>query len=96
MLGECMDALAIRPDGIYVDGTAGGAGHSCEIAKRLGPSGQLIALDKDPDAIAVATQRLSDYPMAQVVQSDFAEMDHVLDELHIEKIDGVLLDLRCV
>ncbi len=93
MLGECMDALAIRPDGIYVDGTAGGAGHSCEIAKRLGPSGQLIALDKDPDAIAVATQRLSDYPMAQVVQSDFAEMDHVLDELHIEKIDGVLLDL---
>lgn len=93
MLGECMDALAIRPDGIYVDGTAGGAGHSCEIAKRLGPSGQLIALDKDPDAIAVATQRLSGYPVAQVVQSDFAEMDHVLDELHIEKIDGVLLDL---
>ncbi len=93
MLGECMDALAIRPDGIYVDGTAGGAGHSCEIAKRLGPSGRLIALDKDPDAIAVATQRLSDYPMAQVVQSDFAEMDHVLDELYIEKIDGVLLDL---
>ena len=93
MLGECMDALAIRPDGIYVDGTAGGEGHSCEIAKRLGPSGRLIALDKDPDAIAVATQRLSDYPMAQVVQSDFAEMDHVLDELHIEKIDGVLLDL---
>ena len=60
LLQECMDGLNIRPDGIYVDGTAGGAGHSCEIAKRLDPQkGRLIAIDKDPDAIETATRRLA-------------------------------------
>ena len=92
LLNECITSLNIKPDGIYVDGTAGGAGHSSEIAKRL-ENGRLIAFDKDPDAIQVATERLSEYKTAQVVKSDFADMSTVLKELNIEKVDGVLLDL---
>ena len=88
-----MDGLAIRPDGIYVDGTAGGAGHSCEIAKRLSSGGRLIAIDKDPDAVAVASARLAPYPAAQVVQSDFSQLCSVLDKLEISSVDGILLDL---
>ena len=88
-----MDGLAIRPDGIYVDGTAGGAGHSCEIAKRLSSGGRLIAIDKDPDAVAVASARLAPYPAAQVVQSDFSQLCDVLDKLEISRVDGILLDL---
>ena len=67
MLGECLENLAIDPAGIYLDGTAGGAGHSREIAKRL-TTGRLIALDKDPDAVKTASARLAPYPCAQVVQ----------------------------
>ncbi|MBE6906049.1 MAG: 16S rRNA (cytosine(1402)-N(4))-methyltransferase RsmH [Ruminococcaceae bacterium] len=93
LLEECMDGLAIRPDGIYVDGTAGGAGHSCEIAKRLSQNGKLIAIDKDPDAVAVASARLAPYPVAQVVQSDFSRLCDVLDKLGISRVDGILLDL---
>ena len=94
LLQECMDGLNIRPDGIYVDGTAGGAGHSCEIAKRLDPQkGRLIAIDKDPDAIETATRRLASYPCAQVVQSDFSQIPSVLDSLGIDYVDGILLDL---
>ena len=92
LLNESIEGLNIKPDGIYVDGTAGGAGHSSEIAKRL-TTGRLIALDKDPDAIATATERLSKYPCATVVRSDFAEIPAVLDSLGIDKVDGVLLDL---
>lgn len=88
-----MDGLAIRPDGIYVDGTAGGAGHSREIAKRLSSGGRLIAIDKDPDAVAVASARLAPYPAAQVVQSDFSQLCSVLDKLEISSVDGILLDL---
>lgn len=92
LLGECIEALNISPDGIYVDGTAGGAGHSREIAKRL-TTGRLIAIDKDPDAIAVATERLAPYPCAQVVQGDFADMDSILARLGIPQVNGILLDL---
>ncbi len=92
LLNECIEQLDIKPDGIYVDGTAGGAGHSSEIAKRL-TTGRLIALDKDPDAIKTATERLAKYPCAEVIRSDFAEIPAVLDRLGIEKVDGVLLDL---
>ncbi|HAN44010.1 MAG TPA: 16S rRNA (cytosine(1402)-N(4))-methyltransferase [Ruminococcaceae bacterium] len=92
MLNECIDALDIKPDGIYVDGTAGGAGHSAEIAKRL-TSGRLIAIDKDPDAVAAATERLSPYKCAAVVQRDFSQIANVLDELNIRLVDGILLDL---
>ena len=92
MLNECIEQLNIKPDGIYIDGTAGGAGHSSEIAKRL-TTGKLIALDKDPDAIKTASERLAKYPCAEVIRSDFAEIPAVLDRLGIEKADGVLLDL---
>lgn len=91
MLNEAVDALDIKPDGIYVDGTAGGAGHSREIAKRLN-GGRLIALDRDPDAIAVATERLKGLP-ATVVRHNFSEIEEALNEQGIEKFDGLLLDL---
>ncbi|MBR4073706.1 MAG: 16S rRNA (cytosine(1402)-N(4))-methyltransferase RsmH [Clostridia bacterium] len=88
---ETIESLNIKPDGIYVDGTAGGAGHSTGIAKKL-KNGKLIALDHDPDAVAVATERLKNYP-AQVIKSNFKDMDKVLDDLGIDKVDGILLDL---
>ena len=92
MLGECIEGLAIKPDGIYLDGTVGGAGHSTEIAKRL-TGGRLIALDQDPDAIKTATERLSGYPQAQVILANFKNMESVLEELSIPGVDGILLDL---
>lgn len=91
MLYETIDSLNIKPDGIYLDGTAGGAGHSFEIAKRL-KNGKLIALDRDPDAVAVATERLGGLP-ATVIQSNFEDMDIALKSVGIEKVDGILLDL---
>lgn len=91
LLEESINSLNIKPDGIYVDGTAGGAGHSSEIAKRL-KGGRLIALDQDPDAIAVVKERLKDLP-ATVVQSNFKDIDLVLKNLGIEKVDGIFLDL---
>ncbi len=91
LLEESIEALNIKPDGIYVDGTAGGAGHSSEIAKRL-VMGRLIALDRDPDAVAVATERLKELP-AKVLQYNFCDMDKALDSQGIDRVDGVLLDL---
>lgn len=91
---ECMEGLRIRPDGIYVDGTAGGAGHSSMIAARLGEQGRLIALDQDETAVAVATERLSVFgERAQVVRSNFCELSAVCERLGISQIDGLLLDL---
>lgn len=93
LLDECMDGLNIKPDGIYVDGTAGGAGHSSEIAKRL-DGGRLIAIDQDETAVAVATERLNSLGKnTTVVRSNFCELAKVCRDLGIEKIDGVLLDL---
>ncbi|MFZ2538533.1 MAG: 16S rRNA (cytosine(1402)-N(4))-methyltransferase RsmH [Oscillospiraceae bacterium] len=92
MLDECIEGLNIRPDGVYLDGTAGGAGHSSEIANRLN-DGMLIALDQDPDAIKIATQRLSQFKQAKVISANFREMDIVLAELGIKGVDGILLDL---
>ncbi|MBR4124441.1 MAG: 16S rRNA (cytosine(1402)-N(4))-methyltransferase RsmH [Clostridia bacterium] len=93
MLFECLDGLDIKPNGIYFDGTLGGAGHSSEILKRL-ETGRLIATDKDDEALAVATERLSKISKNFVaVKSDFKQFDKVLDDLGVEKIDGVLLDL---
>ena len=88
-----MDGLNIKPDGIYVDGTAGGAGHSSEIAKRL-DDGRLIAIDQDETAVAVATERLNALGKnTTVVRSNFCELARVCRELGLEGIDGVLLDL---
>lgn len=93
LLNECMDALAIKPDGIYIDGTAGGGGHSFEIAKRLG-GGRLIAIDQDEAAIRAASERLSVYgERATVVRSNFCEIANVCEKLEIEAFDGLLLDL---
>ena len=93
LLEETIAALAIRPDGIYVDGTAGGGGHSSRIAQQL-TTGRLIALDKDPDAVAAATARLAPYgERAMVLQRDFADVAQVLGELGIPAVDGILLDL---
>ncbi len=91
LLSETIRELNIKPDGIYVDGTAGGAGHSKEIAKRL-KGGMLYALDQDPDAVAVASERLIDLP-AKVIRSNFKDMKAVLLREGIEKVDGILLDL---
>ncbi|MBQ3546853.1 MAG: 16S rRNA (cytosine(1402)-N(4))-methyltransferase RsmH [Clostridia bacterium] len=91
LLSETIDSLCIKPDGIYIDGTAGGAGHSKEIAKRL-KNGLLLALDQDPDAVKIATERLQGLP-ARVIKSNFADMDKVAAQEGIDKVDGILLDL---
>ena len=93
LLQECLDGLAIRPDGIYVDGTLGGAGHSCQIAKRL-TTGRLIGIDRDPVALKAAGARLSAVTdRATLVHANFCEMKRVLQELEIPGVDGILLDL---
>ena len=91
LLEETLAALDVQPDGIYLDGTAGGGGHSYEIAKRL-TTGRLIALDQDPDAIQEASQRLKGLN-ATVVHANFTEMANVLHELGIPGVDGILLDI---
>lgn len=91
LLSECMEGLNIKPDGLYVDATAGGAGHSREIAKRL-TTGRLIAIDRDPEAVAVAAERLKDFN-AEVVHRNYSEIDEVLSERGISGADGILLDL---
>ena len=93
LLDECIEALRIKPEGTYIDGTAGGGGHSFEIAKRLA-DGRLIAIDQDEAAIAAASKRLEVYgERAQVVRSNFSEIAEVCDRLQIDGIDGLLLDL---
>ncbi|MBQ8846168.1 MAG: 16S rRNA (cytosine(1402)-N(4))-methyltransferase, partial [Lachnospiraceae bacterium] len=92
LLDEVLEYLNIREDGIYVDGTLGGAGHAGEVCKRL-KGGKFVGIDQDADAIAVATERLAKYPFAQVVRSNYSEMRQVLNELGIEKVSGILLDL---
>jgi 16S rRNA (cytosine1402-N4)-methyltransferase len=92
LLNECIEGLDIKPDGVYVDGTVGGAGHSFEIAKRL-KNGKLICLDQDPEAIITAINRLSEFNNVSIVKSNFADLDTVLIDLDCPKVDGVLLDL---
>ncbi|MCR5541567.1 MAG: 16S rRNA (cytosine(1402)-N(4))-methyltransferase RsmH [Ruminococcus sp.] len=91
LLNECIEGLDIKPEGIYCDGTAGGAGHSREIAKRL-TTGRLIAVDRDPEAVAVATERLSGLP-ATVVHGNYSELDEIFARLGLEGADGILMDL---
>lgn len=94
LLDECIESLNIKPDGIYVDGTAGGGGHSLEIVKRLTDGGRLVAIDRDDAAIAAATERLSDYlDRVTFVRNNFSSAADVCRELGIERIDGILLDL---
>lgn len=92
LLDECIEGLAIKPDGIYIDGTTGGGGHSEAIAKKL-DGGRLIAIDKDAAAIKAAGRRLEGYHGVTLVRADFKDMPSVLDNLGIDKVDGILLDL---
>ena len=93
LLNECLDGLNIRPDGIYVDGTLGGAGHSSQIASRL-TTGRLIGIDRDPIALKAAGERLAQFgDRVTLVHSNFCRISQVLDELNIDAVDGVLLDL---
>ena len=93
LLNECIEGLNIRPDGIYVDGTLGGAGHSFQIAARL-KDGKLIGIDRDQVALKAAGERLSVYgERVQLVHSNFCRMAQVLKELNIQGVDGILLDL---
>ena len=93
LLEETIEQLRIRPEGIYVDGTLGGGGHSLEICKRL-TTGRLIGIDQDEDAIAAAGERLRDYQdKVTIVRSNYAQMTQVLKDLGIHRVDGILLDL---
>ena len=93
LLDECIEGLAIKPEGIYVDGTLGGAGHSSQIAARL-TTGRLIGIDRDEVALAAAGKRLAPYSdRVTLVHSNFCELASVLDQLNISGVDGILLDL---
>ena len=93
LLNETIEGLDIKPNGIYVDGTAGGGGHSFEIAKRLSENGRLIAIDQDPDAIKAASQRLKEFDNVTIVRNNFGNIKEVLFDLGITGVDGVLLDI---
>ena len=94
LLEETIENLNIKPDGIYVDGTLGGGGHSYQIAKRLGAGGRLIGIDQDADAIAAATERLAEFgDKVTIIRSNYANMKEELHAIGIEHVDGIILDL---
>lgn len=94
LLDETIDGLDIKPDGIYVDGTLGGGGHSYEILRRLSPKGRLIGIDQDGEALKAAGERLKEFEnQITLVRSNYCEIDKVLKELNVEKVDGILLDI---
>lgn len=94
LLNECIEGLKIKPDGIYVDGTLGGAGHSKEILKRLDKNkGLLIGIDRDEEALQAAKQNLSEYENVKYVHGNHDNIKEILESLKIDKVDGILLDL---
>ena len=94
LLNECIEGLNIKPDGIYVDGTLGGAGHSKEILKRLDKNkGILIGIDRDEEALQAAKQNLSEYENVKYVHGNHDNIKEILESLKINKVDGILLDL---
>lgn len=94
LLEETVEALQIKPDGIYVDGTLGGAGHACQICQRLNDKGRFVGIDQDEEAIAVSTERLKEYgEKVSIIKSNYVQMKQVLQDLGIGKVDGILLDL---
>ncbi len=94
LLEETIEGLAIKPNGIYVDGTLGGGGHSYEICKRLSAGGRLIGIDQDEDAIAAAGKRLEEFAdHVTIVRSNYCNIQQVLNNLGIDKVDGIVLDL---
>ena len=93
LLNECINDLNIKEDGIYVDGTLGGAGHSLEILKKLSANGVLIGIDRDEDAIRFAKERLKEYKNVKYIHDNYCNIQNILNEFAIEKVDGILLDL---
>jgi len=93
LLEECIEGLDIKPDGIYVDGTLGGAGHSSEIVKKLSKDGLLIGIDRDLDALKAAKDRLQMYSNVKYVHGNHDDIKSILQDLSINKVDGILLDL---
>ena len=93
LLNECLEGLNIKENGIYVDGTLGGAGHSSEILKRLSSEGRLIGIDQDTDALKAAKERLKNYSNVTFVHSNFSSIENVLNNLNIDGVDGILMDL---
>lgn len=93
LLKECIEALNIKPDGIYVDGTLGGAGHSYEIVNKLSPKGLLIGIDRDTEALKAAKEKLKDYTNVKYVHDNHDNIKQILEELQINGVDGILLDL---
>jgi 16S rRNA (cytosine1402-N4)-methyltransferase len=93
LLNECIQGLKINPKGIYVDGTMGGAGHSSEIVKKLDSTGILIGIDRDTDALKVAKERLKEFENVRFVHDNHDNIRNILENLEIEKVDGILLDL---
>ena len=93
LLEESVNALDIKPDGIYVDCTAGGGGHSAEVLKKLGENGRMVLFDRDPDAIETVTNRFKDDKRVTIVHSNFSEIKKVLADLDIDGVDGIIADL---
>ena len=94
LLEEVIENLDIKPDGVYVDGTLGGAGHASRVCEKLGSEGMFIGLDQDETAIRVSTERLAKFgEKVHIVKSNYVHMKEVLKDLHVEKVDGILLDL---
>ena len=93
MLEECIEGLKIKSDGIYVDGTLGGAGHSKEILKRLSKNGLLIGIDRDEDALKAAKENLKEFQNVKFVKDNHDNIKQILEDIGIEKVDGILLDL---
>ena len=93
LLNECIDGLNIKPEGIYVDGTLGGAGHSSKILEHLSEKGILIGIDKDEDALGAAKNKLKNYKNVKYVHGNHDEIRNILEDLKIDKVDGILLDL---
>lgn len=93
MLTETVDMLSVKSDGVYVDGTAGGGGHSAEVLRRLGENGRLYSIDRDPDAIATVTKRFENDKRSVVLHGEFADMKNLLAAQGVFKVDGVVLDL---
>ncbi len=93
MLKQCIEGLKIKPDGIYVDGTLGGAGHSIEIAKKLSKSGMLIGIDRDTEAIEAAKNKLDQFSNVKYIHGNHDDIKNILKEIGIDKVDGILLDL---
>lgn len=93
LLNECIENLNIKPDGIYVDGTMGGAGHSLEIVKKLSEKGMLIGIDRDEEALTVAKERLKEFNNIKYVHDNHDNIDEIIKNLNIKGVDGILLDL---